>query len=111
MEKNKLELQNEINKQLNSLLNSEFSKADYDLILINLIRGIRLLADGISERVDLIELDKSGKNKERFLSDINERCYVVGTLCETIEQKLNVAEFEALYKLICNQKQLTLNTL
>lgn len=96
MENKELELKSEITKQLDSLLNSEFSKADYDLILINLIRGIKLLTDGISEKVDLIGLDKSGKNKERFLTDINERCYIIGTLCETIEQKLNIVDFETL---------------
>lgn len=109
MEKKEFELQSEINKQLNSLLNSEFSKADYDLTLINLIRCVKFLTDGISERVDSIDSDKDGKNKVRFLTDINERCYSIGTLCNTIEQKLNIVDFEVLYGLIHNQKQITLN--
>jgi|GEM_PF-6395424 len=109
MEKKELELQNEINTQLNSLLNSEFSNADYDLTLINLIRCVKLLTEGISEKADLIDLDKAGKNKEHFLKDINERCYIIGTLCETIEKKLKIEDFEVLYGLIHNQKQISLN--
>lgn len=109
MENKELELKSEINKQLTTLLNSEFSKADYDLTLINLIRCVKFLTDGISERVDLIDGDKTGRNKERFLTDINERCYSINTLCETIEQKLNIVDFEVLHGLIYNQKQITLN--
>lgn len=108
MEKKKLELQSEVSKDLNNLLNSVFSNEDYELKLINLIRSVKFVTDGISEKVDLINSGKTGKNKERLLNDINEKCFSIGTLCDTIEEKLNSSDFIALYNLIYNQKQITL---
>ena len=102
-----LELQKEINSHLNEIVNTMFSNEDYDLTLTNLIRCVKFLTDDISDMVDKMDGDKTGKKDNvRFYNEINERCYSINTLCDTITEKLKADDFTVLYNLIYNQKQI-----
>ena len=96
-------IKEEIDKNINDLLESVFSDENYNLNLRNLIKSISFITSGIQESVEFIRSDKTKVN-EVLLKRIEEQCYCISSLCDTIHEKLNPDDFVTVSNLIYSQK-------
>lgn len=96
----KSEHQAGIEKSLSELQQTAFADDNYPLDLVNLIRSIKFIKEGIEESMEFMESTKTDNSKERFLNQIHEKCFCIATLCDTLEMKINFDDYNVVNNLV-----------
>ena len=98
MELTKEEVKRLINENLDRLSMSTFDE-NYHMDLINLVGSIEVLLDRVYGNIWELEEKYSGFGDDAHRERILGGCDCIGTLCKTLKQKIETADFIAVNNL------------